>query len=820
MKKDKVKMVRFLLPSVQKDSEQVKFISDKYDISPVAAKILINRGIKDLDEYFSMGTINDPMDMQDMERAVLCIKTHIENGNDITIFGDYDADGVCASSLLYMYLQDIGANVQVYLPSRETDGYGLNMAAIDTISNQGTKLIITVDCGISNYEEVAYAKTIGMDVIVSDHHQCPDILPECEAILNPLLGKYPYKLLCGTGVALKIVQALGGNEAFNRYVDLAAIATVADLVPLTGENRAIVKRGLEAINGEYNRTSIRALVDKCGYGDGALTSGQIAFGIGPRLNAAGRMDSAKKAFDLLVERDYSKASKQASLLNDFNNKRRAEESSILEEAEKAIAKMTKIESQKIMVVWGKDWSKGVIGIVASKLVEKYHRPVIVFSLEKDVLVGSGRSVPGVHLFNLINNFSSLLIKFGGHEMAAGMSIKESKLKTFIAEINKYADDNYPQDLFIPTVQCDADLEPSEVTLKLVYDIEKLAPMGMANKTPVFRVQDVNLVGSRLIGSDLSHVKMSLVREEIAVDAVAFSMGHRACEINDEYHYDIAVNVSGNFWNGSNHVQCQVKNFKPNLLSTGSKMVTSAGKDYFDSLYAASIIEPIFPKLTRVRYRYNWEEYLNKRLRKDVLGTAIYTSIPTCSYELISFLSRNGLGENVEVYKGAPKVNSCVVVAPNWNIDVLNYSRLIIFDYAPVEFVNRVLEKNPNIEVIICNGDSIKNNIYKFILGLDFERDRAKVYYSIIKEICKSNLGEEELVKQFCFFGKETPFNAYFALRVFNDLGFVYTKDGTIYTNKTPQHKDLHSSPIVKNITNLRKRMEQEIEYIISQKTKG
>lgn len=805
--------MRFVSKEICADKKFIEHISKKYDIHETVATILISRGFTDtLDEFFSEGEIHNPYLLKDMDKVVDCIKKHIEKGNKITIYGDYDVDGVCACSILYLYLKSISANVHVFLPNRHKDGYGLNRECIDAIAEDGTNLIITVDCGISNTDEVAYAISKGMEVIVTDHHQCPEKLPKCVGVVNPLLGDYPYKLLCGSGVALKVVQALGGQEEFDRYVDLAAVATVADLVLLTGENRAIVKRGLSNINGENRRTGISAICAKAGI-EKDISSGRIAFAIGPRINAAGRMDSARKAFDLLVCDDYEKAVILAEALNAANNKRKSLETDILNQAIMQIENQDNMKFNKVITVCGKEWNKGVIGIVASKLVERYCRPVIVFSEENSVCVGSGRGIHGIHLFKLINNFGESFIKYGGHEMAAGMSVEEGKLKELNIKLNDYAAKNFDESLFIPTMAYDIDIDIENITSKLVNDIQMLAPLGMGNKTPVFRLRGVELKNPRLIGENKNHIKMNAVRGAVSIDAVAFSMGDRINDIKAECKYDVLATLEVNSWENRNYLQLQIKEFKLSLKSGAQNFVSKNGKSFFRCLKSAAELPICNLDKKRIRQMWNWEIYLTRRLNKDVLGTAVYSSIPSCSYELVNFLNEKQLGDNVDVCTAKPCGNSCVVIAPDWEVDELNYSRLVIFDYAPTDFIGRVLRKNPDIQIVICNNDFTENCLQRFLMGLDFERDKAKIYYSIINSICKIPTEQEELVSRFCAMGNETSFNGYFALNVFCELGFLQNKEGKIYTLKTDGKKDLSGSSVIRDIYSLKEKIFKEIDLI-------
>lgn len=806
--------MKFIPRETVTDKRLINYISEKYNIHRYVAELLIMRGYgEDLDSFFSDGELHNPLLLNDMSKAVEAINSHISRKSKITIYGDYDVDGVCATAILYLFFKSLDVNVEVYLPDRHEDGYGLNNNAIDKIALNGTKLLITVDCGISNVKETEYAIEKGLEVIITDHHQCPAILPECTAVVNPLLADYPYRFLCGSGVALKLAEALGGKEALDKYCDLSALATVADLVPLTGENRGIVKRGLKHLSHESCRCGIRALADTAGIKD-EITAGQIAFGIGPRINAAGRMALAKEAFDLIVCEDYNSAVAKAEILNKYNDKRKKQESDVLTQAKEQIEAMHDRRTKRIILVCGDGWNKGIIGNVASKLVEEYKRPVIVFSNEDGICVGSGRSITGVHLFNLLNNFGDMFIKFGGHEMAAGMSIKADKLNELSIKLNNYAINNYNDEIFIPSMVYDLEIELNEINNKLVKDIEKLAPMGMGNKTPCFCVKNAELKNVRLIGNEQTHIKLSVVKNEVSLDGVGFSLGKRSDEIRQGCKYDIIVNLEINSWNNRDSIQLQIKEFKPSVSIENNQLISLNGNKFFNSLMQSVTLPVEKVKFDRIRQMWNWHIYLQRRLKKDVFNTAVYSSIPTCSYELLYFLNKEGLTENVDYYFGAPEENSCVVFAPDWSVDELPYSRLVIFDYAPTDFINRVLTKNPDIQIVICNNDFTDNYLSKFFMGIEFNREKAGLYYSILRSVCKTPLDIDSAIAHFCRIGNETEFNAYSALNIFAELELLGINEGNVYMKSSETKKDLFSSSTVKKLVKISDKIRTEVDMLL------
>ena len=389
-------------------------------------ELLVERGIdtpQRIEEYLhpDRALLHDPMRMQDMDKAVVVIRDSVARGDEIIIFGDYDVDGVTATAILLTYLRKQGAKAGFYIPDRHGEGYGLNLAAIDKIAAHA-KLLITVDCGITCPDEVAHARELGMRVIVTDHHQLGPRLPDCEAVLNPLMGDYPFRRLCGAGVAFKLVQALGGEEAIESLWELAALATIADIVPLMGENRVIVANGLRAM-AQTKRPGLIALMESAGVDPKNVSSSDVAYRMAPRINAGGRLALASRGVELLTTRRLDTAREIAQELDQDNTKRRELELAIFGEADRKVQREIDFMTERAIVVSGEGWNPGVIGLAASRLVEKYKWPTILLSQDGDVCVGSARSIPGVNIHDAMATCRDLFVRFGGHAQAAGLTIE-------------------------------------------------------------------------------------------------------------------------------------------------------------------------------------------------------------------------------------------------------------------------------------------------------------------------------------------------------------------------------------------------------------
>lgn len=533
-------------------------------IAPRLAQLLFARGIDTLEaaqRYLtpSMEHLHDPMLMQDMDKAVECIRDAIAKGETIAVFGDYDVDGVTATAILLTYLKKCGAKTTYYIPDRHGEGYGLNVAAISELAKTA-QLLITVDCGITSAHEVAVARSLGMRVIVTDHHQIPEQLPQCEAVLNPLLGSYPFRRLCGAGVAFKLVQALGGMEAIEPLWELAALATVADIVPLMDENRVIVSFGLKALN-QSNRPGIVALIESAGLAGQMINSGHIGFQIAPRINAGGRLALASRGVELLTTRSMTIAREIAAELESENIQRRELEMDIFRQADEMVAEQVDFLRDRAIVLSGEGWNPGVIGLAASRLVEKYRWPVILFSQDGDTCVGSARSIPGVNIHAaLVGCGKEMFERFGGHAQAAGLTILTAKMPEFKRMLNRVLNAHIEPEAYLPTQEYDLELEMSEIDEELIKSFGSLQPTGFGNPSPVFCLRGVLPMDCKRVGKDGAHLKLRLASGDELRDAIAFRMGELSEKLPERV--DVLFSPSINVFRDVRSVQCEVKKMAP------------------------------------------------------------------------------------------------------------------------------------------------------------------------------------------------------------------------------------------------------------------
>ena len=527
-------------------------------MSPALHRLLVVRGISDTEEaeaFLNPGvhSLHDPLQLHDMARAAARVRAAMDAGEAICVYGDYDVDGVCASAILSGWLREQGAQVEVYLPSRHSEGYGLNEHAVREIA-QRAKLLVTVDCGVTSVALVALAKELGLDAIVTDHHEPGKALPDCP-VVNPLLGGYPFAHLCGAGVAWKLVWALGGEDAAMPWVDVAALATVADVVPLTGENRAIVRMGLDAINApKSRRPGVDALIDAAGLGEKRVTSTAVAFQLAPRLNAGGRLGSARRSLELVLAEDAARARQLAAELEAENAKRRSVELQILAEAEKQLEDFDFI-AHRAIVLAGADWNPGVIGLAASRLVEKYHYPVVLLSDQGDRLTGSCRSIEGVDIHAALTGCAGVIERFGGHRQAAGLTLKPGMLAPFVEAMDAWLSENVAPQVYIPVQPYDAELDFTAVTPGFIAALEGMQPTGFGNPAPLFRA-GAEVVEARAVGAEGAHLKLTLAQGGRRLPGIAFREGHRTGELGGRV--DALFVPSMNTWMGRTEPQLEIR----------------------------------------------------------------------------------------------------------------------------------------------------------------------------------------------------------------------------------------------------------------------
>lgn len=555
----------------EKQQKQAKELGEKLNISTVLALQLIRRGITTesaAKRFFrpQLGDLINPFLMRDMDLAVDRLNDAIGRKERILVYGDYDVDGCTAVALVYQFILQFYSNVEYYIPDRYDEGYGASTKGIDYAKAQGISLVIILDCGIKAHEEIAYAKSLGIDFIVCDHHVPDETLPPAVAVLDPKRpdDPYPFKHLCGCGVGFKFMQAFAKNNGipFSKLIpllDLCAISIAADLVEVTDENRILAYHGLKLINQQPS-VGVKAIIDTCGLTGREISMSEIMFKIGPRINASGRMENGKLSVDLLVERNPEVALRIAKEIDEYNEQRRDIDKQMTEEANTIVERLNKQENPQCIMVYDENWKKGVVGIVAARLMDMYFRPTVVLTREGQFAVGSARSMAGFDVYAAIKSCRNLLINFGGHTHACGLTLRWSDVEQFKQRFEEYVRDHIQPTQTIPTLNADATIDFSDINKRMLHDLKRFAPFGPGNPKPVFITNDVYDFGtSKVVGRQQEHIKLELVdsKSPTVVNGIAFGLSAAARYIKSRQSFSILYTIEENIYRRGN-VQLQIE----------------------------------------------------------------------------------------------------------------------------------------------------------------------------------------------------------------------------------------------------------------------
>ena len=558
-----------------------KELGEKLNISPIHANLLIDRGITTesaAKRFFrpQLADLINPFLMKDMDLAVDRLNDAMGRKERILVYGDYDVDGCTAVALVYKFLRQFYSNIDYYIPDRYDEGYGISHQGLQYAVETGVKLIIILDCGIKAVEEIAHAKQLGIDFIICDHHVPEDELPCAVATLNPKRpdDTYPFKELCGCGVGFKFMQAFAKNNGipFSRLIpllDFCAVSIAADLVPVVDENRILAFHGLKQLN-QNPSVGLKAIVDVCGLSGRELSMSEIIFKIGPRINASGRMESGKESVDLLVERDINEALQRARHIDTYNEQRKGIDRQMTDEANLIVNRLESQSHQSSIVLYDEHWKKGVVGIVASRLTEIYFRPTVVITREGDLATGSARSVAGFDIYSAIKSCRDLLLNFGGHTYAAGLTLRWSDVREFRNRFQAYVDSHIQPEQTEAFLHIDAVIDFKDITKKLHNDLKRFAPFGPGNTKPIFCTKDVYDFGtSKVVGREQEHIKLELVdsRSNNVMNGIAFGQSAAARYIKSKRSFDIAYTIEDNvFKRGA--VQLQIEDIRPTETEEG------------------------------------------------------------------------------------------------------------------------------------------------------------------------------------------------------------------------------------------------------------
>ena len=562
-------------PPTEGECAEADALSEEIGISPVLCRLLRKRGIRTAAEakkFFrpSLQNLHDPFLMDGMDAAVARINKALGRKERILVYGDYDVDGTTAVALVYRFLQQFTTNIDYYIPNRYNDGYGVSQKREDNAKETGVNLVIVLDCGVKAVEEIAYAKSLGIDFIVCDHHVQDEVLPPAVAILNPKLigSNYPYPHLSGCGVGFKLMQAFAKDNGIEfsqliPYLDLVAVSIASDIVPIMGENRILAYHGLRQLNHNPS-TGLKAIIEVCGLKDKEIKLNDIIFKIGPRINASGRIQTGQEAVDLLTEKDYNKALAMSNQINEYNEARKDLDKSMTEEANNIVDNLEGLADKRSIVLYNEDWHRGIIGIVASRLTELFYRPSVVLTKTNDIATGSARSVADFDVYKAIESCRDLLDNFGGHPYAAGLSLKVENIEEFTRRFEEYVSENIQPTQTEANIYIDEELSFNAINYKLYNDLKRFEPFGPDNLKPIFYTHHVYDFGtSRVVGRNQEHIKLELVDNENSnvVNGIAFGQSSQARYIKSKQAFDICYTIEENSHKRS-EVQLFIESIRP------------------------------------------------------------------------------------------------------------------------------------------------------------------------------------------------------------------------------------------------------------------
>lgn len=785
------------------DFNVVDSLASALQCDKLFARILYCRGFETKEAcneflYPDERNIIDPLTMLNMDVLLNRLLIAKEKNHHVTVYGDYDVDGISATAILVSALKKYGVSASYYIPDRHTEGYGLNENALNSIFEKGCDILITVDCGIASCELIKKQVELGRDIIVTDHHTIGESIPLC-TVIKPGQPEDGYKNpdLCGAGIAFKIAQALLGDDA-QEFIDYAAVATIADVVPLKGENRYIVKKGLEKLNNSP-RDCFKAILEAAEF-SGEINAQTVGFVIAPRLNAAGRMESAETSFKLLMSTG-SQAKEIAQKLCQYNVKRQETEKRILEEAEKQIKDKALIRKHKVLVLGGKNWDDGVVGICAARLCEKYKRPCIMFSIdEKGFAKGSGRSIEGIDLYEMLAYASDILEQFGGHKMAAGMSVKEEKIDALTIRLNEFLS-QYEQVLFYPVATYDAKAKIEEITVDFCKNIELLQPCGCDNPEITLRIDNCISGGIKKIGSLKNHLRMFLQDETAKSGAVAFNYKKHNCDYFNLTSGIAVVKPEINLWQGTENISLKISDFKESENIKPRQKAEELTARFYDKL--------ALPKNGKAKVQVIDEaEELHYMIAEwgdeDISGTLILCDHPEYSAGCVQMIENEAPRFDVSMHRPLNEdcgYNALVIGAEIEKIDFTPYKRVIIYDMLNHGYADSIYEKAPWVQIYSLKcGLDLFDTLFDEYKQLD--RDNLMQAYRAISQ----HQGVYENSLEFLITvadKKQIPMPITMAaVNVFKELEFINVINGEefkITLNRDAQKRNLEESRYYVNL---------------------
>lgn len=767
------------------------------NLHPIILQLLKKRGIvtpEQIQRFISpkLDYLYNPMLLKDMDKAVVRIREALAKQQRILVYGDYDVDGITSCAILVKLLRNLGGNVDYYIPTRAEEGYGLNKDAIDEIHKQGTDLIITVDNGISSCAEVEYASSLGLDVIVTDHHEPQQQIPQALAVINPKQREcnYPFKELAGVGVALKLAHALMDTDIHSKlhreFLELAAIGTVADVVTLLDENRIIVKNGLENLTNTNNK-GLSAMMAMLNLKESPVEPWKVSYLIAPRINAAGRIADPKTAVELLLSENDNHAFELATELEKINQERQALEGKVLEEAKEIIKEKINLDTDSIIVISSPNWHPGVIGTVASKLAEVYGRPCIMIAEQKGEGRGSGRSVSGFNLFKAVSDLSSFLIKYGGHEQAVGLSINLENIGVFREKINELNKEAFEKIDLRPKLDIDLELNQRDITLQLAQQLELMKPFGYGNPKPVFMCRNLYILDSRTVGNGDKHLKLNLKSHEANIDAIGFNFGLYKEDLETASIMDVAFNLEVNRWKGFEGLQLNIKDLKVPFLQ--DELLEDMEKNYYKHFFSnlnkryTDILtdkKEINNSNIIVSANYSIQEKMKyiKGLLETQSKVIIIVNTPYRAWQLLTYLKGcDNLISNVEIFYDSSSIlnnadTNLIVVDPFAVVRDESFDDIVFFDTPfSIELLKKQLTGVPSTSKIhiLFEREDLRYNYLVCRQILPSINQLKAVYQTVGKLTSGKFLGALDINKLLDFLREQWGINMHFIamINVFN-----------------------------------------------------
>lgn len=781
-------------------------------LSPFLVRALRARGAvtpEDISKFLnpSADDLHDPFLLPDMDRAVARIELALSKNERICVFGDYDVDGICATAMLMHYFRSKHSNACYHIPSRHEEGYGMTKAAVEKLHADGVQLIITVDNGISAIDEIRCCREYGIDVIVTDHHIPPKEIPECEAVVCHTVkdSRYPNNTLCGAGVAFKLLQALAGTDEAMKAVSLAGLATVADVVSLTDENRIFVKLGLDALNDDRCCAGFHRLLESIPNIKKPYTACNLGFAVAPRLNASGRMSDASLAVELFLSNDIEHMDRIISELNRLNELRQQEEADILNSAI-AMLRTRTLSDSHVILLKSKSWNPGVIGIAASRLAEMYHRPTILFSESNGVLKGSARSIDGINIHDALTAVSKHFERFGGHAKAAGVTMNVENFDAFSYDLEKYLKNTYSNEAFIPRKSYEFDIDLSEISYGLVKSISMLAPFGEGNPSLVFRASNVQISHLRRFGNDAQHMRMDVkTNASQYIEAVYFASAVNFDRLLNAASVEMLFTPNINNWNGISTLQLRLISVNAEIPVDINAYVDEGIPHFCSGLIencTYPLTEPKFNRITPIGIDV-------KKLSMDNLsGLLILVFTPDGAKRIIEDISTNNI-KNIELcysrIPDSPVFSNAVLIAPLIKeLPRSGYDKVIFYDAAPIAGIYGSVSSLISEANCYINAD-VSGNSKQIAMNFDCSRDFLVFCYKGVQNILSARCCScEGLITKLSNELQIPRYVSEFAIEIFFQLDFIiYNSNGTICMAPEIKCRKLSESPLYEQIKSMK-----------------